>query len=127
MKTLIWLLALIINLMGAMAFVPSVFEGDVPALSRAIGAVIGLLFFTICGFLLAGRIHRLPVWGHSGMKLLCLAIPIFWLLGSLDHGMISGLEFLSLIIAAFLGWGSWRAFLLFEPRPNQSINTDAAR
>nr|WP_321466776.1 hypothetical protein [uncultured Desulfobulbus sp.] len=127
MKTFIWLLALSINLVGAMAFVPSVFEGDIPAQSRAISAVIGLLFFAICGFLVAGRIHRLPVWGRSGMKLLCSAIPISWLLGALDHGMISGLEFLSFILAAFIGWCSWRAFLLFAPRPNQSINTDAAR
>jgi hypothetical protein len=127
MKTLIWLLALFINLVGAMAFVSSVFEDDIPTQSRAIGAVIGLLFFAICGFLVAGRIHHLPVWGRSGMKLLCSAIPISWLLGSFDHSMISGLEFLSLILAAVLGWGSWRAFLLFAPRPNKSINTDATR
>ena len=127
MKTLIWLLALFINLVVAMAFVPSVFEGDIPAQSRVVGAVIGLLFLAICGFLVAGRIHRLPVWGRSGMKLLCSAIPISWLLGSLDHGMVSGLEFLSLVFAVFLGLGSWRAFLLFAPRPNPSINTDAAQ
>lgn len=127
MKSLIWLFALIINLVGAMAFVPSVFEADIPAHSRAIGAVIGLLLFMICGFLVAERIHRLPVWGHSGMKLLCSTIPVSWLLGSLDHGMISGLEFISLILAAFLGWGSWRAFLLFAPRPDPSISTDATR
>lgn len=127
MKTLVWLLALILNLVVATAFVPSVFEGGIPAQSRAIGAVIGLLFLAVCGFLIAARIHRLPVWGRSGMKLLCSAIPLSWLLGSLDHGMISGLEFLSLIFVAFLGWGSWRAFLLFPPRPNPSINTDAAR
>ena len=127
MKIVLWLLALLINLGVAMAFVPAVFESGIPAHSRALGAVIGSLFLAVCCFLVAGRIDRLPVWGRSGMKVLCSAIPLSWLLGSLDHGMISGLEFLSLIFAVFLGWGSWRAFLLFPPRPNPSINTDAAR
>ncbi|MBI5790581.1 MAG: hypothetical protein HZA63_03805 [Rhodocyclales bacterium] len=121
MKTLVWSLVLLINLAVAIAFTPSVFEGDIPAQSRAIGIVIGLLFLAICGFLIAARICRLPPWGRLGMKLLCSAIPLSWLLGSLDHGMISGLEFLSLIFAASLGWGSWRAFLLFPPRPNPSL------
>jgi hypothetical protein len=127
MKTLVWSLVLLINFAVAWAFVPSVFEGDIPAQSRAIGIAIGLLFIAICGLLIAARIYRLPSWGRLGMKLLCSAVPLSWLLGSLDHGMISGLEFLSLIFAAFLGWASWRAFLLFAPRPNPSINTDAAR
>ena len=127
MKTLVWSFVLLINLGVVLAFAPSVLEGDAPTESRAVGVVVALLFLTICGLLISARLNRLPSWGSSGMKLLCAAIPLLWLLGSLDHGMVSGLEFLSLVFAALLGWGSWRAFMFFPPRPNPSINTDAAR
>lgn len=127
MKSILWLLALLINLGVAMAFVPAAFESGIPAHSRALGAVIGSLFLALCCFLVAGRMDRLPVWGRSGIKVLCAAIPSSWAIGSLDHGTISGLEFLSLFFAVFLGWGSWRAFLLFPPKPNPFTDTDAAQ
>lgn len=125
MKTLVWSFVLLINLGVVLAFAPSVLEGDAPTESRAVGVVVALLFLAICSLLIAARLNRLPSWGHSGMKLLCAAIPFLWLLGSLDHGMVSGLEFFSLVFAALLGWGSWRAFVFFPPRPSPSIHTGA--
>jgi hypothetical protein len=127
MRTLIWSLVLLVNLAIAVAFAPSVFEPDLPAQSRFIAALVGMLFSTVFGFLIAARHFSLPIWGRSMMKLLCSAIPLSFLLGSLDSDKISGQESISLIFAALLGWGTWRAFLNFSSKPSPSINPDAAR
>jgi hypothetical protein len=59
------------------------------------------------------------------MLLLCLAVPFLAFVGSLDLGTISGQEVISLILAVLLGFGSWRAFLLFAPWPNLAVKQDA--
>jgi hypothetical protein len=127
MKTFVWSLVLLGNLAVALAFASLVFKGDITSESSIMGIIFGLLFFAICGMLIAARINCVPPWGRLGMKLLCSAVPLSWLLGSLDSGMISGLELISLIFPAFFGWASWRAFLLFAPKPELFINTDAIR
>lgn len=125
MKTLGWLIVLLLNLGVATAFAPLVFEGDAPVQSRAVGTVVALLFFSISGLLITARFDRSPSWARSAMKLLCWAVPVLWLLGSLDYGMVSGHEFLSLFFAAAIAWASWRAFLLFPSQPNAPPNGGA--
>ena len=119
MRTLGWLIALLANFGVIAAFSPSMFEGDI------VGFVASALFAAICVLLIAVRVQRLPSWGHTAMKLLCWAVPVLALAGSLDYGRISGLEAYSLIFAVLLGWGSWRAFLLYAPRPNTAVKRDA--
>jgi hypothetical protein len=119
MRTLGWLIALLVNFGVIAAFAPSMFEGEF------IGFVASALFVAVCVLLVVARVQRLPSWGHIAMKLLCWAVPVFALAGSLDYGRVSGLEFFSLIFAALLGWGSWRAFLLYAPRPNLAVKRDA--
>lgn len=119
MRTLGWLIALLVNCGVVFAFSPSMFEGEI------IGFVVSALFTAICALLILARVQHLPSWGHAAMKLLCLAVPVLWLAGSLDYGMISGLEFYSLIFAVLLGWGSWRALLLCAPKPNTAVKRDA--
>ena len=109
MRTLGWLIALLVNCAVIAAFAPSMFEGDI------VGFVVSALFAAIGVLLVAARVKRLPSWGHAAMKLLCWAVPVLALVASLDYGMVSGQEVYSLIFAVLLGWGSWRAFLLFDP------------
>lgn len=109
MPTLGWLIALLVNCGVLAAFAPSMFEGDI------VGFVVSALFAAICVLLVAARVKRLPSWGHVTMKILCWAVPVLALAASLDYGMVSGQEVYSLIFAVLLGWGSWRAFLLFDP------------
>ncbi|MBI5007585.1 MAG: hypothetical protein HZB95_10765 [Nitrosomonadales bacterium] len=109
MRTLGWLIALLVNCAVIAAFAPSMFEGDI------VGFVVSALFAAIGVLLVAARVKRLPSWGHVAMKLLCWAVPVLALAASLDYGMVSGQEVYSLIFAVLLGWGSWRAFLLFDP------------
>jgi hypothetical protein len=125
MRTLGWLIILLLNLGIATTFAPLVFDGEAPVQSRTVGAMVTLLFFCISSLLIAARFHRSPSWAHPAMKILCWAVPVLWLLGSLDYGMVSGLEFLSLIFAAAIAWASWRAFLFFPSQPNPPLNPDA--
>ena len=113
MRTLGWLIALLVNFGVIATFAPSMFDGDI------VGFVVSVLFAAICILLVVARVQRLPSWGRTAMKLLCWAVPVLALVGSLDLGRISGLEFYSLIFAVLVGWGSWRAFLLYTPRPNE--------
>jgi len=116
MRTLGWLIALLVNFGVIAAFAPRMFYGDV------VGFVVSTLFAAICALLVVARVQHLPSWAHTAMKLLCWAVPVLWLAGSLDKGMISGQEMYSIIFAVFLGWGSWRAFLLYSPRSTLRIS-----
>lgn len=109
MRTLGWLIVLLVNCGVLAAFAPSMFEGDI------MGFIVSALFAAIVVFLVAARVKRLPSWGNVVMKFFCWAVPVLALAGSLDYGMFSGQEVYSLIFAVLLGWGSWRAFLLFDP------------
>ena len=121
MHTLSWLIVLLVNFGVIAAFAPSMADGDL------VGTSVSALFAAISALLVAARFRHLPTWGHTAMKLLCWAIPVLALAGSLDYGIVSGQEILSLIVAALIGWGSWRAFLLFAPKANSAVNTGAAR
>ena len=119
MRTLGWLIALLVNFGVISAFAPGMFQGEF------FSFIASVLFAAVCALLVVARVQRLPSWGHTVMKLLCWAVPFLALAGSLDYGMVSGLEVYSLIFAVLLGWGSWRAFLLYAPRPNLAVKRDA--
>jgi hypothetical protein len=121
MRTIIWLIALFANFGVIVAFAPSTLGGDIVGL-----CVFGLLF-AIGALLVAARLGHLPPWGHKVMLLLCFAVPLLAFVGSLDYGIISGQEFISLIVAVLLGLGSWRAFLLFAPKPIPAVKRDATK
>lgn len=121
MRTLGWLIALLVNCGAFAAFVPSALGGDVIAFA------VSALFFAIGALLIAARVAHVPSWGYSAMKVLCLTVPFAGFVGSLDLGRISGLEFYSLVFAALFAWGMWRAFLLYCPRPNIAVDRGASR
>jgi hypothetical protein len=114
MRTLCWLIVLLFNLAIFATFAQSALKMHFPNI--VIYLLFSLLFLAISCLLITARFHRVPFWGHRGMKLLCWAVPILWSLGCLDHGIISGLEFLTIIIVALPCWFSWRAFLFFTPK-----------
>lgn len=98
MRTLVWFIALVVNFSVLAAFAPSAFDGDLTALA------ISAAFFAIGTLLIAARVGRVPYWGFSAMKVLCLTVPVAGFVGSLDSGRISGLEFYSLIFAVLFAW-----------------------
>jgi hypothetical protein len=121
MRTFGWLVLLLVNCSVIAAFVPSMFYGDI------VGFVVSALFSAICVLLVVARVQRLPSWGYTAMKFLCWAVPFLWVAGALDHGMISGLEFLSLIFVVLLAWSTWRVFLFYVPRPTLKRDYAKAR
>jgi hypothetical protein len=114
MRTLGWLTALLLNGAPVFAFVPTIFEDGAPAQARALGAIVVVLGLAIVGLLLSARLARLPSWGALAMRYLCTSLPVLWLLGSLDHGILSGQELLSIVLVWVFAWGTWRAFKLFS-------------
>jgi hypothetical protein len=116
MRTIGWLVAVLLNCTLVLAFAPAIFEGDAPAEARAVGAVVVLLGLAIVGLLLLARLARLPSWGSQAMRYLCISFPVLWLLGSLDHGILSGQELVSIAFICVFAWGTWRAFKLFPPQ-----------
>lgn len=119
MQTLCWLIALLANLGVIAAFASSAFEGHIVGISAS------ALFLVIAALLVAARLGHPPAWGHKVMLSLCLAVPVLAFVGSLDLGIISGQEFVSIVVAVLLGFGSWRAYLLFAPRPNTAVKRRA--
>ena len=112
MKTLGWLVALVGNFLISLAFIQPLLDAEAPLKVRAISAAIALVSFTATTLLILAKASRIPTHGLKIMRYLCFSIPVLWLLGSLDYGIISGQEFLSSFFVALISWGTWHAFIL---------------
>lgn len=116
MRTLGWLVALILNAALGLLPVALVLESELPPGDRLAAGLAAALVFGVVLFLVLARVGRLPSWGVPSMRWLCLSYAILWLLGSLDNGILSGQELWSLVLVSLLAWGTWKAFLLFAVR-----------
>ena len=116
MRTTGWLIALVLNCAVIAICAPAIFEVGAPAQGRIVGGGIAALFLAVAYLLVAARFSRLPSWGPQVMRYLCASIPVVWVIGSLDHGILSGLELLSVVFISLFAWGTWRAFKLFPLR-----------
>jgi len=125
MRNLYWASSLALNLAVVAAFAPSVFASDVPPGVRVVGAMVSLLFAALCSILVAARFRVMSSRVAMLMKALCCAIPVLWLAGSFDHGRISGLEVVSVLLAALYAWATWRVFLI--PAPMKRCSSTTAR
>ena len=116
MRTLGWLAVLVLNVAVAVPFASSVFESDVPAISRVIGGTVAAAFIGVSVLLLLVHVGKLPNWCKIAMRLFCVGIPAMWLLGALDNGIVSGLEAVSLVFVFLLMWVTWHVFNLATPK-----------
>src|SRR5262245_13656034 len=114
MRTLGWIVAILVNGALAVAFLPGVTAPDVPIMTRLLTVLVVTGLATAVLFLLMARLRHVPSWLPRAMRYLCLSFPILWLVGSLDHGIVSGLELLSVVAIALLAWGTWHVFRLFQ-------------
>ena len=112
MRTVGWLAVLLLHFAIAAAFAPSVFESGAAVETRVIGAAVVATFVGVAALLVLERVGKLPSWGTSAMRVLCLGIPAIWLLGALDRGILSGLEAASVAFVSLLMWSTWRVFNL---------------
>jgi hypothetical protein len=115
-RTVGWLTVLVLNVAVAAAFAPSVFESGAPAATRVIGGAIVATFVGVSTLLVLIRVGKLPSWGTAAMRIFCLGIPVIWLIGALDRGIVSGLEAASVVFVSLLMWSTWRLFNLVTPK-----------
>ena len=112
MRTVGWLAVLLLNLAIAAAFAPSALESGAAVATRLIGAAVVATFAGVAALLLLDRVGKLPSWGTSAMRVLCLGMPAIWLIGALDRGILSGLEVASVAFVSLLMWSTWHVFNL---------------
>jgi hypothetical protein len=116
MRTLGWLCALLVNATLACGAILYVFEPEPSVRERAFAGATGSVLLFIVILLLLARFGPLPRWAPKAMSLVCVAIPIVFILGSLDLGIISGLEIISIVFASAFAWGTWFAFSLYSSK-----------
>lgn len=104
------LLALVVN--GAFLLVAALAAmSDGVAMPGRICAALVAVALAVCLCLLVlARARRLPGWGLAAMRYLSYGVPVFWLLGSVDRGTISGQEAAFLGIVVLLAYATWRVF-----------------
>jgi hypothetical protein len=110
LRTIAWLIAVFVNASVAAAFAFSALEIGTEPKDRIIGLAVAALFTAVVTLLVSARVEAMPSWGPGAMRCLCLCIPFFWLLASLDYGIVSGKEVLSFLLVSLLAWGTWHVF-----------------
>jgi hypothetical protein len=115
MRTLGWFTALLLNGVVVFAALMLAVDSASPATVRTVACIVAALALSAVALLVLARLTRLPRWGSTAMRYVCLSFPVLWLLGSLDHGILSGQELLSVIVVAVFAWGTWRVFQLHSP------------
>lgn len=118
MRNFIWLVPLLANIGIIALYAPGALSGDM------IASVVTILFGLISALLIAARFGRVPPGGYVAMKVTCISVPLVAIVGSLDAGKISGLEFYAIVIAMLFSWATWKTFLLCAPTRTSPINPD---
>ena len=112
MRTATWGLAVVIDALGMLLGVEYVFGGLAHVPSLVLGAaVLGLCSALLAALVAPGHVARMV--GSSRVSALaaalCIAVPAVALLGSLDAGMISDIEWLAIVVAGLAGVLNWVA------------------
>jgi len=114
MKTFALILVLLTNApFLALASVAAA-GGELEVAPRIIAGLLALALVAAIGLLLLARLRRLPAKGSRVMGALCLAVPVLWLVGSLDRGIVSGQESAFLFVVCVVTGGTWHVFKLLR-------------
>ncbi|MBA3772012.1 MAG: hypothetical protein H0X13_05865 [Ramlibacter sp.] len=114
MKNLGLLLAVLLN--GPFLILACIAAADreLEAAPRITAGLVTLALAAALVLLLLVRVRRLPANGSRLMAYLCLAVPLLWLAGSMDRGIISGQEWAFLIVVCLVTVGTWYVFRLLR-------------
>jgi hypothetical protein len=110
MKTLVLLFTALVNAAFLAVAAMAAATVDVPSVGRALAAAIALALGAALALLLLARLDKVPAHGVDAMRYLCIGVPVLWFAGSLDHGEISGPEWVFLIVVCLVTWGTWHVF-----------------
>jgi hypothetical protein len=73
--------------------------------------------------LAACRLVQLSSMALWAFRAWCVALPVLFLLGSLDMGMISGQELVAAVMIAGFSWLNWKAFTWFARASSKNLPT----
>jgi hypothetical protein len=116
MRNAIWLIAVMLNSLIAVAFTLSLAHPSTqstPISWLICGPVIVLSSATAVLFLVLARFKQHQHWHSAAMRCVCASLPVLWLFGSLDYGMVTVQEIIVSCIVALISLGTWRAFKIF--------------
>jgi len=114
MKTLALILVLLTNVSFLVLASVAAAEGELEAAPRLTAGLVALALSAALGLLLLARLRRLPAKGSRVMGGLCLAVPVLWLVGSMDRGIVSGQEWAFLFVVCVVTGGTWHVFKLLR-------------
>lgn len=106
MRTLGWLCAVLLNAALACGAILFAVEPEQAVTARAFASAAVIAFLAVVVFLLLARLRHLPHWAPNAMRLICASVPVVFFLGSLDLGIVSGLEIYSILLASLFAWGN---------------------
>ena len=110
MKTVTLVLALFFNVVFLVVAALATASEGVALGGRICAALVVLGLAGVVALLVLARLERVPPWGTLTMRVLAVAVPVLWLLGSLEGEGASTPELVFLAIVALVSWGSWRVF-----------------
>jgi hypothetical protein len=110
MRVLSLTLAALCNLAFMALAGSTLFAAGVEWPDRVLSLVLTLVLVAVVALLLLASARRVPEWGVPAMRWLTIAVPVLWLLASLDTGRVSGQETAFLLVSVFIAWGTWYAF-----------------
>ncbi len=115
MRYLALCFSVVISALGIYASVKVVLEsGEFPI--RVFFGVIGCSFLTILIGTAYGMVKEVNGLVRGFVACSCCIIPVAWLIGCLDVGMISGMEIFSVFLIALFSLVQWFAFESFRIR-----------
>ena len=101
--------ALLVDALGiAMGFAH--FFGQAPLILWVWGVVQIALFGALGTLLVRPGLIAKPAQRVALARALCVSVPALFLLGSLDHGIVSSQEWAAIFVAAIVGALNWGAF-----------------
>jgi hypothetical protein len=115
MRVLSLTLAAVCNLAFMALAGSTLFAGGVEWTDRVLSLVLALMLVAIVVLLLLASARRVPEWGMQAMRWLTIAVPVLWLVASLDAWKVSGQETAFLLVSVVVAWGTWHAFRRLHP------------
>lgn len=114
--TLVFLVVLGANALQLAVSLLGSLSGEAPGRVRLFAALLALLYLACTGLLLAGRRRRLPAAAAVLLRLACLALPLAWLAGGVEHGRLAGDALAAAAFAGVLAMASWAVFRYRQAR-----------
>jgi len=108
MNKAIWILAILIDALGVVLGCTYFLANEVLVWAWGVATIV--IFGSLLILLIRPQVFGERTHPATAAKILCWSVPIAAFVGSLDSGVISGLEWLAIIGYGLVGGLNWLAF-----------------